>query len=101
MDVSQSCPDAEEESAAKSDNGKTIPSVLKYMDRDCERARISSLVSLVLTHDSGHELIEQILQLVDKYELDRLSSVVLDCLPSAAETDSSSNSSVSSPRSPS
>lgn len=95
MDASQD--GGEEEGHSVQENGNTTPSVLKYLDRDCERARINSLVNLILTHDSGHDLIEDLLCLVDKYDLHRLSSAVLDCVPQSVEAGSSSPASSHSP----
>lgn len=69
---------------------KTIPSILKYMDRDCERPRLLSLLNLVLLHDSGHNVISDILLLCDRYSLHRLRSVVLDSKNSNNKSESSS-----------
>lgn len=56
---------------------KTTPSLLKYMDRECERARLNSVVTLLLAHE-GREVLTNILNLCDKYKLSRLEQLILD-----------------------
>lgn len=79
----------------KTTSAVTVPAVLKYLDRDCERARIHSLVSLILSHDSGRALIEEVLGLVDKFSLYRLGSVIVDGCPSARSGESGTGDSCS------
>lgn len=47
------------------------------MNSDCERPRLQSLFNLVLQND-GHKVMGQILNLCEKYKLERLENMILD-----------------------
>lgn len=47
------------------------------MNDNCERPRLNAVIALLLAH-SGQEVVQDILDLCSKYELDRLEKLILD-----------------------
>jgi len=70
VEVSQS-----EEKDPASEN--TPPSPLKYLDNDCPRARIESLVNLMISQSNGNELLTDMLNLCERYGLERLAEILV------------------------
>lgn len=56
------------------------------MNSDCERPRLQSLITLILSHD-GHKVMSSILNLCEKYKLERLENMILDSASNNGTTD--------------
>ena len=65
---------------------RITPAILIYMNNDCERPRLQSLITLILSHD-GHKVMSNILTLCEKYKLERLENLILDSASTNGSTD--------------